>query len=238
QYDPARGTLQERVLLALEPARIALPGAAEWPPHGGRAAMDALMNRLIEQGLRAETGSSIPLVGSPNVQLAFVQPPSAQALAPGDPPTIPSARGGTGIDSIMKAVSAVSSKIENLPLDQIADNLKTVTGRAAALSKSDELTQSLGDLHSAIANLKTVSASAKANVPAVLAALQQVARQADRTVASAHQLISSAAGTGPTGLNTASLGQTLYQINRAAQAVRQLADYLDRHPSALIRGRR
>ena len=35
----------------------------------------------------------------------------------------------------------------------------------------------------------------------------------------------------------AGLGSTLYELNRAARSLRELADYLDRHPEALVRGR-
>jgi paraquat-inducible protein B len=34
------------------------------------------------------------------------------------------------------------------------------------------------------------------------------------------------------------LRQTLEQVDRAAQSLRSLTDYLERHPEALLRGRR
>lgn len=235
-FDPTSASLEEHVLFALEPRRLGLPRRAEGATHG-RAAVDALMDRLIARGLRAKAGSSIPLVGAKTVALAFVKPASSAALLPGNPPEVPAAPGGGGIGGILAAVNAMTSKIESLPLEQIADNLKTVTGQAAALSSSGELKASLHDLHSAVADLTAVSAAVKTNVPALIVSLRRVANEASRTVASAHQVINSAAGTGPVGLNAASLGQTLYEIDRAAAAIRQLADYLDRHPSALLRGR-
>jgi paraquat-inducible protein B len=36
---------------------------------------------------------------------------------------------------------------------------------------------------------------------------------------------------------TAGLGGTLYELSRAARSLRELADYLDQHPEALIRGK-
>ena len=36
---------------------------------------------------------------------------------------------------------------------------------------------------------------------------------------------------------TEGLGNTLYELTRAARSVRELADYLDRHPEALLHGR-
>jgi paraquat-inducible protein B len=236
QYDPDSGTLREEVTLAIQPSRIALPAGASWPASG-RTEMDAAMRRLIAQGLRAQAGSSIPLVGPKDVELIFVQQAKPATLLAGDPPQIPSAPGGSGLDGIMTAVSGIAGKLQGLPLDQIADNIRTITARLATLSQSPELTRSLQSLNRTLANAEQVTASAKADVPAVLAALRNVATQAERTVASANRLISTTAGNGPIGTNSAGLSQTLYQLSRAAESVRELTDYLNRHPSALIRGR-
>ncbi|HEX5328543.1 MAG TPA: hypothetical protein VFW75_17945, partial [Acetobacteraceae bacterium] len=66
----------------------------------------------------------------------------------------------------------------------------------------------------------------------------RVAIEAEGTVAGARQLIASTAGEGPMGLNSAGLGQTLFEVSRAAQAIRELAEFLARDPSALIQGRK
>ncbi|MBV9775714.1 MAG: hypothetical protein JO143_01560, partial [Acetobacteraceae bacterium] len=155
----------------------------------------------------------------------------------GNPPEIPTAPGGAGLDGIMNAVSGIAGKLDRLPIDQIAGNMRTLTDRLAALSESPKLTRGLDSLQQSLANLEQVSASAKTEVPALLVSLRKVASQADRTVSDARQLISTTAGNGPIGTNTAGLGQTLYELSRAAESLRELADYLTRHPSSLIRGR-
>ncbi|MGA9866751.1 MAG: MlaD family protein [Acetobacteraceae bacterium] len=236
EYDPESGTLHELVTFAIQPSRIPLAGGAKWPASG-RTEMDALMNRLIAQGLRAQPGSSIPLVGPKDVELAFVKQAAPASLIEGDPPEIPSESGGSGIDGIMASVSGVATKIDNLPLDQIADNIHTITSRLADLSKSPELTHSLESLHQSLANVEKVTATAKIDVPALLAALRKAATDAQGAVSAARNLISSTAGNGPMGMNTAGLNQTLYEVSRAAASIRQLTDYLTLHPSALIRGR-
>jgi paraquat-inducible protein B len=235
-YDRASGALREQVTLGIEPWRIALSGGATWSGTG-RGEMDALMRQLIGEGLRAQPGSSIPLVGPSDVELAFVNGAKPATLIAGNPPEIPSAPGGAGLDGIMTAVSGIAGKLDRLPVDQIAGNIRTLTDRLAALSESPKLTRGLDSLQQSLANLEQVSASAKTEVPALLASLRKVASQADRTVTDARQLISTTAGNGPMGTNTAGLGQTLYELSRAAESLRELADYLTRHPSSLIRGR-
>ncbi len=236
QFDRESGKLREVVTFTVQPSRIALTGGAAWPPSG-RAEMDAVMNRLIGDGLRAQAGSSIPLVGPKDVELAFVKQASPATLIEGDPPEIPSQQGGSGVDAIMASVSGVANKINNLPLDQIADNIHTITNRLADLSQSPQINQSLEALHASLANVQRITATAKTDVPALLAALRKTATDAEGAVNAARNLINTTAGNGPLGMNTAGLTQTLYEVNRAAEAIRELADYLTRHPSALIRGR-
>lgn len=243
QYDPDTGTLRDHAVIAVDPGQIAVPGDAGWPASG-RAAMDGVMRRLIGQGLRAQAGSSIPMVGPKQVQLSFVQGAQPATLLAGDPPEIPAAEGGNGLGGVITAVSnvadklnGIAAKLNGVPLDQIAAHINTLTGKLAELSKSPKLEASLSNLDTALSNVRQVTATAKADVPSVLASLKQVASSAERTVKDARQLISTTAGNGPVGLNQAGLGQTLYQLSRAAESVRELADYLTRHPSALVRGR-
>jgi paraquat-inducible protein B len=54
---------------------------------------------------------------------------------------------------------------------------------------------------------------------------------ADRTLDSADKLIE------PNSLLGSALGETLQEVNRAARSLRVLADYLERHPEALLRGK-
>ncbi|MGH7155569.1 MAG: intermembrane transport protein PqiB [Acetobacteraceae bacterium] len=235
-YDPAQGTLRELVTLAIEPSRITLADGATWPGEP-RQQMDVFMQTMIGHGMRAQLGSAVPLVGAKDVELAFVSGATAATLIPGNPPEIPTRQGGGGIDSAIAAVSDVAGKIEALPLDQIGDNLRAITGRMAALSQSPKLTDALDKLDQSVANVEAITASAKTQVPQVIAELRRAATQAQAAVTAARSLLNNQSGVTATGVQTSGLSQTLYELTRAAQAIRQLADYLDQHPSALIRGR-
>jgi paraquat-inducible protein B len=68
----------------------------------------------------------------------------------------------------------------------------------------------------------------------------------DQTLVSARGTLMSAQGTldntgnltGPNSLQLQQLGNTLEEVSRAARSVRVLADYLERHPEALLRGKK
>jgi paraquat-inducible protein B len=233
QYDPGSGHLDDLVSLAIEPSDISLAGAT-WASDP-RPQMDALMRRLVAQGLRARLGSTIPVVGGKAVELVFVPNATAAGLGTGDVPQIP-AGPDSGLNGIMAGMSNVAAKLDAMPLDQIGDNVHQITERLADLSKSQQLSESLHRLDDAVANLDRVTHDARAQAGPLLAELNRVADQAQSTVAAARGVIKS----NPLGASqpgTAALGDTLYELGQAARSVRALADYLDRHPEALLRGK-
>jgi paraquat-inducible protein B len=75
--------------------------------------------------------------------------------------------------------------------------------------------------------------------------LQKAIAELDRTLVSARGAIDSGRGTldnankliEPNSVLGEELGTTLQEVSRAARAVRVLADFLERHPEALIRGK-
>ena len=117
------------------------------------------MNKLIGRGLRAQLGSSIPLIGASQIRLAFVGGKSDATLAPGNPPEIP-ILGGRRDSGLPLAVNKITGKLDSLPLDQIAQNIHTITSRAADLSKWPELKQTLDNLDKSVSSIQHVTATA------------------------------------------------------------------------------
>ncbi len=76
--------------------------------------------------------------------------------------------------------------------------------------------------------------------------LHKAITQLDTTLVSAQGTLSSARGTldnatnltGPNSSQVQQLDSTLQEVSRAARSLRVLADYLERHPEALIRGKK
>ena len=233
RYNSQAGDLMQPVTLLIDPSRLGLPAST---PAKGRAELDAVMQHLIGQGLRAQPGSVIPLVGPADVELSFVHDaPSAELT--GDPPELPVAPGGGGIQGIMIALNTIANKVDGLPLDQIAGDIHVATARLAELSKSPALSNSLEALDRTVENLERTTSSVRVELPSLLSDLRGTAREAESTVSETRQMIATINGQGPVGLNSSSLSQTLYELTRAAQAMRELADYLDRNPTAVFRGR-
>jgi paraquat-inducible protein B len=83
------------------------------------------------------------------------------------------------------------------------------------------------------------------NLRKALADLDRALGSADRALQSTDRTLVSARGTldnasnlvGPNSVQAQELSNTLLEVSRAARSVRVLADYLERHPEALIRGK-
>ncbi|HEX2943198.1 MAG TPA: MlaD family protein [Rhodopila sp.] len=234
QYDPSDGQLNTVATLAIEPDTIDLADGVAWA-EDAKPQMDALLRHLIAQGLRARLGSKIPMVGAKGVQLAFMPKAASASLGSQAVPEIPTGP-ASDISGLMAQVNAVAAKIDAMPIDQIADEVHQTTKRLAAFSKSPELTQSLTRLDQSLTNIEHVTHEASRQTGPLLTELRRTATQAQSTLTAARGLVGTSA-VQTTAPGTASMGDTLYELSRAARSLRALADYLDRHPEALLRGK-
>jgi paraquat-inducible protein B len=171
----------------------------------------ALLAGMISNGMRAQLRTASLLTGQLYVALDFfpnapkVKPrKDAAKLDDDDLPEIPVVQ--SSLLQLQEAISAIASKVQKLPLEQVAGDLQTTLRSANKLIEqidkdiAPELRETMTTVRRA---LDSVEQTLKPNSP-----LQQDARDAMREVA------------------------------RAAAAFRALADYLDRHPEALISGKR
>jgi paraquat-inducible protein B len=229
--DPQSGRISTPVLLALDPTRFHLtspaPADGNWKPI-----MDEALSKLVGEGLRASLTRAVPLVGGEQVDLAMV--PDAQPArleTSGRYAQIPAAQAG--------GLERLPAEISSLPLTQIADNLRTITDQVRSLTSSPQLRDSLAHLDATLAALERMSREAGPQLAPTLrevrttvATLRSAAQQLDATATAARNTMG-ASPAAPSG----NLQHALDELSGAARAVRSLADYLDQHPEALLRGR-
>jgi paraquat-inducible protein B len=220
-YDPRTGDLSTPATLAIYPSLFHVNGVGT-APNGTEVSAEIAL--LIGKGLRAHLARDPPLVGSYRVSLEITPgakpsgaPPTLDGL-----PQIPVAEGG-GIASIV-------SRINRVPIERISRNLLNITQHVSALTSSPRLTDAVVQLDAALRQIHAMSAKAGPQVPIVIASLRRAAADLDATARSANRLMSGTA-------TQNGLSDTVQEITETARAVRSLADYLDRHPEALIRGR-
>jgi len=250
QFDPSSGQLRTPVTIAIDADRLrfsATPTGAEGVGGGGAGAgtrgagpggagaspglsaaqrvarLDSAMAQLVRRGLRARLAQQPPLVGADFVSLELVaQAPPARLDLRGSPPQLPAANGG--------GLTGLTRQLGTLPLQQIGANVRSITDRIRLFVNSPMLTQSLAHLQDTLRGIDQMVRQVKPQVPMLVASLRRAADQLEGVAGAAHQAIGGADEQG--GLNEA-----VAELTRTARSVRSLADYLQRHPEALLKGK-
>lgn len=163
------------------------------------------LNAMMGQGLRAQLRTGNLLTGQLFIALDFFpNAPKIKTTLDGDAfeiHTIPS-----GLTELQETIASITKKIQDLPLGEIATDLRQTLQSATKLIQHFE-TDLTPEVRAAIVDARKALAATERAV-ATAAPLQQDAQEAMRELA------------------------------RAAQAFRILADYLERHPEALIQGKK
>ena len=231
-YDPTTGVAGIDAVIGIDPARITLAGKGQWAKP--RAEMDAMLNTLLSQGLRATLVSSPPVIGGETVALRLAHDAPAR-LSGGPIPEIPTTAGG-GIGGIMAKANDIVNKINEMPLPQIGINAEKTTSRLAALTSSPQLSDTLDHAERTSVHLDRMTADMEHRIPEMLTQLRRALERTTTALQSAQQILASGSSS-LSGPEAAGLPDTLYEVTRAARSLRELTDFLDRHPGALITGR-
>ena len=211
------------------------PGAgAQSTPDDWRAPTDAALTRLIHLGYRARLQQSPPVLGDQSIALVRTAGASpAQLLTDGDFPRFPSAPGSSNLDDITAKAAVFLNKLDAVPLEDIGANLERITGNLDRLMSSPELKDSLTHLHSTLTSIDKLLLDVQPQIGPLIGKLNDAAAELSGIATALRQVAESG---GPN--EDASLPEAIRQITEAARSIKTLTDYLDRHPEALIRGKR
>jgi paraquat-inducible protein B len=235
-YDGHTGTPYAIVTAVLYPQQMNLvpDSSAHARPADWRATTDAALERLIRAGFRARLQQSPPVLGDESIELVRVHGAAVARLSTdGDSPRFPSAPGSNSLDDVTTKADEFLNKLNGIPLEDIGANLSQITGNLNKLLSSTELKDSMAHLRSTLASLDEMLRDAKPQIGPLLGKLNDVAAELSGTAASMHQILENGGGS-----EDASLPDAIRQITEAARSIKTLTDYLDRHPEALIRGKR
>lgn len=172
----------------------------------------AAMGELVQRGMRAQLKSGSLLTGALYVDLDFYPDAPPAEMARGgryaELPTFPS-----DIEQIKRSAGQVLDRVAALPLEDLIQDMRTMIQSVNALVSSPAVKSAEQAL------LQTAEAA------------EQLMTQANQTLASADDLIS------PGSPLRYDLTQALTELRTALRSLRQLAEYLERHPEALVRGK-
>ena len=165
------------------------------------------MAQLINKGLRAQLQTGSLLTGQLLVDLDF-HPKSKIVLSDNKSvyPEFPTT--ASSLDQFTHSANIIMDKVAKLPLEDLT-------------TEANKTLQSLQDTSKAATGM-LVTAKGTLNT-------------ADKTMASAHQVLSTLE---PGSTTHYELEQLLQELTQAASSVKQLTDYLEQNPNSLIRGKK
>ncbi len=233
-FDQDRNAFVVFVTLVLQPDLFPSMGARPQTAEETYAAVAA----LVERGLRASLASK-QLIGGPLVIdldiMEDVAPASLDRTQ--EPPLIPT--GPSQAEKVKERLQALIDKISNLPLDPLLADAKEAIQSLKALVEGPELKE-------ALVNLRDSTAEIESFVTRMDSRLDSVVAQVNKTVASGSRMFAQAGETlasvqrslGDRSPILTDLRKLLRELEGAARSLRLMADYLERHPDALIRGKK
>lgn len=214
---------------------------------------------LIKRGMRAQLAMQSFVTGQLGIHLDFY--PDKPVRLVGSEQGIPE------IPTVGSSLSELAKTVQNLPLNDIANQLIKTFSSIEKLVDSPEIKETLASLnptvkaaHSLLSNLdnqvkplasstdltlgeirKTFGLAGKlvgdldARVPLLIASLEDSSKAAGTTLRGAHKTLDGLAGdNSPVRLE---LMKTLTEFAAAARSFRILAQYIETHPEALVRGK-
>jgi paraquat-inducible protein B len=265
RYLPQTQSLETPVTIEIDPRRLEMQVTDAMTRDELRSNMNDALGALVRKGYRATLATSLVLPGASAVLIENVgSAGSARLVVENDPPIIPAAPVTDGLGGAMAAVGDIANTIKNLPLREIAADIRSTAARLDAIVNDPRLDQSLDRLNNALAQMESVATKANRNADPIIDSVRNAADSA----ASAAKTIDSAAttasqniepivaslrnaaasaegaakraegllGTGPK--QNYDIAELVRELTRAAEAVRSLANFLTENPESLIRGRR
>lgn len=220
-YVPGAQSIRTRVEIVTYQNRLLLPRgkrvAAKRTPE--RERRELMQRQVVEKGLRAQLRSASLISGHLYVSLDyFPDAPAAKIDWKRNPPEFPVVPGEMAV--LQAKVKSLLVKLDKVPIEEIGNEARK------AIADLDRT------LESASRTLERVDDEI---VPEAKKTLEELRR----AIASAGRVLANVDNTylGPDAPVQQDLRDAMREITRAARAVQALADYLERNPNALLRGK-
>ncbi|MBQ9271584.1 MAG: MCE family protein [Alphaproteobacteria bacterium] len=184
-----------------------------------------MLDNLITKGLRAQLISANYLIGQLMIELVME-------------PKTPSVLRGTGqyweIPTIYSPFAQISKDLEQIPLQEslarlgsilndIEDNLPEILKNVRLLTKS-----LASDTPDTLENISKLVEELKKDMPSLLKNMNDIAAKLDNTMDKR---------SGSVVKTMKNFNNALEEFSKASRSIKNLTDYLERHPEAVIQGK-
>ena len=230
EFDPAATDIRIPVEIVIEPQRVKTVGGdgVETADEDRQAIAD-----LVERGLRAQLQVGSLLTGQMFVELELH--PGTEIRLVGDQSEIPEL---PTLPSFTNSISKVLADVQNLPLAELFDRAVNTMEGLDRLVNSTELLDTVSSANATLKEFQKLSKVLSGQVGALGSSLQDTAKATRSTMVQAEKALTGVAGvTAPDSPIVYDLTTSLEQLAGAARSIRVLANYLERHPDALVFGK-
>jgi paraquat-inducible protein B len=228
------------VIIELDEAKLLEKGARavdlgrrevveEWIRRGLRAqlATESFVTGVLYVALDYHPDTEVQLVNLPGVKLQEI-------------PVIP-----TPLEQARTALQEILDRFEQIKLKETVDAANEALRSVHDLVQSPGVESALTEIGPTLRSLRDTMASVRSIAEEVGQSLPPLRKRIESTAANAEEALDQARETlkiagrtlEPGSPLTYQLGQTLRDVGDAARAVRALAEYLERNPGALLRGK-
>jgi paraquat-inducible protein B len=206
---------------------------------------------LIEQGIRARMMSASLLTGQKYIELDFLpDEPARLAGLSRRYPEIPTSP--TAMEKLGERMDELMTKLAEVPLDKVVENVQMAIRAARELLESEDLKAALGAARRGADSIEPTLAEARETLKTTREVLEKLGKETEglgdevkgavadlrerlaRTEKTFEALEATLRGTDDARMNISS---TLMELQRALESFRNLAEYIQTHPEAILQGK-
>lgn len=231
QQDPS--VLRLPVLIELDLGRMAGLGVMAESIAGSDRS-----KTLIDAGLRAQLQLQSFITGVLFIGLDFFPKSKVELVLPPDSgyleiPTLP-----TSLEQAQAKVQEILERLSNVDVGALADSLRETIDGVNRLFSSGEVDAMLASARDALNDIRRVAVDLRPQLASIVKSangtaddLRVTLKRLDASLEGVQAVLS------PESPLVYGAARSLAELGEAARAVRELADYLDRNPNALLTGR-
>jgi paraquat-inducible protein B len=157
--------------------------------------------------------------------ITLLERPDSPLNLVGLDPTVPE------IPTLPTMTESLMQTMEQMPFREIVSNINTSLQSIATLAASSDVSETLASVRASSQKLESLLARLDRDVPALVTNLTQTTIALNGVAADTRDIVSARS---PLRYK---MGVAVEEMGAAARSVKNLADYLQRHPEALLAGK-
>jgi len=141
-----------------------------------------------------------------------------------------------GLDGILSSVSDIVAKLDRIPFEEIGKHVNDALKSVSDTVGGPDMKSAVASLSKTMTDARHLVHEADTDLTPALQRLPAIAGELQTSVERARDALG-AAGYGADSRVQRGLARMIDEVGGAARTIRLLADFLDHHPEALLRGR-